>query len=196
MKKLYQIILKPICESSARHPVLWLLASLMLCLPAIQQIDKIQIDTNLIRLLPTDSRAAHWTRELEGTIGDGGFFTIIMEGENRDELIQATETLATQVRGLDGVQSVEYQYPLEFIEKYRYLLIPLPYLELIHEGIIRWESEVNPFAIDFLESDQDQSYGAKEERKDVDQQIYQYVNLPRNRRCLQPQTSPPHWKHL
>ena len=109
-------IIRAICGSASRHPLIWFILGLSLCIPALHEAKKIGLDSNLTALLPYESRAAKWTRLLGDTVGDGGYFTIIFEGRHQETLLRAVRATSEKVEKLDSVRSVEYRYPKEFLQ--------------------------------------------------------------------------------
>ena len=86
---MYERIASSICGHSFRHPAGWILFALLLCLPALTQIAKVRIDTSVVRLLPDDSPASRWTRELEPQVsGERSFFYLLLEGEEKERLVK------------------------------------------------------------------------------------------------------------
>lgn len=146
----FRRIIEPVCRSSARHPLAWLAAALLLSVPSAVSIGNIRLDTDLVRLLPSSSPAASWTRALRTEVGDEGVFTVLFEGDDRDELRAAVREAAGRIRALPGVLSAEHEYPLDFIERYRYLLVPEYYLERILDHLIGLEAEASPVGEDLL----------------------------------------------
>ncbi len=47
----FRRVVEPICRSSSRHPAAWLLAVLLLSVPAALEFRNIRLDTNLVRLI-------------------------------------------------------------------------------------------------------------------------------------------------
>ena len=177
MKLRFQNILVAICGNAARHPTVWLLITLIFCIPALCGIQKLELDTNLIRLLPTHSPAAQWTRKLENVVSDGGYFTILLESDNQEQLVEIVQITAERVRRLEGVSSVEYLYPLDFIEHYRYLLIPDYFLEKILDYLISLEAEVSPFTENIMEDKAEASLKSRKDRKEMEKLLDRYSNL-------------------
>lgn len=176
-KSLFHKIIGRVCKSSLRHPAIWLIASLIVCIPAVFEVQKIGLDTDLIRLLPTHSPAASWTRKLVNVIDDGSYFSILFEGENRDHLLRAVAETAEEVRAVQGIRSIESQNPIDFYNHYRYLLIPDYYLEKILDYLIGLEAEVNPFTTDLVSAKDDDSPAARRERRDLEDLLAQYSHL-------------------
>ena len=153
-------------------------------MPAFFQVQHLSIDTNLTRLLPKHSPAAEWTRKLEKVVSDGGYFTVFLESDDPLRLNQAVEETVARISKIPGVRTVEYRYPLDFIEKYRYMLIPSSYLTKVSDEITRMEAEANPFGVDLLsESGPDskkggESYGEKEDRREMEKLLHEYGSMP------------------
>lgn len=180
MRALYTKLTAFICRSSLRHPWLWLALTVVISLPAYYQLQRIKVDTNLIRLLPRTSRASVLTRDLEKVVSDGGYFTIMVEGEDREVLLEAVASAAEEVSELEGIESAQYTWPVDFIDSYRFLLIPNDYLDRIYEETVLWEAEVNPF-VDNLSDDEGsgESVGDREDREDLELSLSRYANLNR-----------------
>ncbi len=166
-----------VCENSYRRPWIFLGVTILLSIPALSEVRKINLDTDLTRLLPKHSAAAQWTLALRGAVGDGGYFAVLLEGSDRERLLQAVHYVEGQARKMERVHSVDYRHPTDFFKKYRYLLIPVSDLKRIYERVIHWQAEVNPIILDFL-GEAEKTYGSEEERKDVDRQLNHYGNLP------------------
>jgi predicted RND superfamily exporter protein len=139
-----------ICQKSIRHPYLWLLAALCLCIPALQQAASVRLDADPIRLLPKNSRASELTRELEPILGERSFFYVLFKGENPEALLNAVQEAALMIEAIEGIQAIEYRHPTDFFAKYRYLLIPLEFLERLYDTLLEWESEVSPLGANLL----------------------------------------------
>jgi hypothetical protein len=179
MHSFYTALVTSLCRRAVAHPFLWLAGVLLLSLPTLTEVARIRVDTDLIRLLPRTSRASVLTTELEDVVSDGGYFAVALEGEDRGRLLEALEYVAAAAGGLDGVQSVQYTWPIEFIKKYRYLLIPTDYLERVYGQLIDWEAEVSPF-VERLDDDDEETYGDEEDREDMEIALQRYKNLSRH----------------
>jgi len=180
MSAKFRNAVRTICAASCRHPAAWFLVTLLLSLPAFYSIRNLGLDTNLIRLLPSHSPAAEWTRELEKVVSDGGYFTILLESGDREKLIRAVEDTAARVEKLEGVHSVEYRYPLAFIEHYRYMLVPDYYLDKILDYLIGLEAETSPFTEDLMietGGDAESSEKEKREQGEMERLMAQYSHL-------------------
>lgn len=177
MPSTFRRIVEPICRSSSRHPAAWLLSILLLSVPSALAIRHIRLDTDLVRLLPTKSPAAHWTRTLQKEVGDEGYFTILFEGSNPDALLAAVRDTAARIRALKGVLSAEYEYPLEFIQRYRYLLVPEYYLERILDYLIGLEAEVSPLGEDLLRPPAQESSKSQKEDAEMKELLDRYGHL-------------------
>jgi predicted RND superfamily exporter protein len=180
MRAQYRRLITLLCRSVLRHPYRWLAVMVLISLPAADRMRDIKVDTNLIRLLPRSSRASVLTRDLQKVVSDGGYFTLMIEGGERGVLLDALESAAREIEEIDGVESAEYTWPVDFIDEYRYLLIPNDYLDRIYEETIRWEGEVNPF-VESLGDDEggEESVGDREDREDLELSLNRYVNLQR-----------------
>ncbi|UCG88511.1 MAG: hypothetical protein JSW71_08210, partial [Gemmatimonadota bacterium] len=97
-------------------------------LPNLGGIRGIRLDTDLIRLLPESSRAARASSELESAVGGASNLAVIFESDDPALRLRAIEATAERVSTVPGVASLEYEYPVDFVEQYRFLLIPSYYL--------------------------------------------------------------------
>ncbi len=175
----FKNIVEPICRSSSRRPFLWLFVALLISVPSFLELRKISLDTNLVRLLPTRSPASRWTRSLQQTVGDQGYFTILFEGDDTDVLLSAVRETADQVRAMAGVLLAEYEYPLDFIEHYRYYLIPNFYLEKILDFLISQEAKVSPLGEDLLTDEGSGSEKDVKEEAELKELLDRYSHLSR-----------------
>ncbi len=149
--------------------------------PAAWQASRIRLDTDLKRLLPQDSRAVRWSRELEATVGDGGYFSLIFEGADGAALDRAAAEAARAAAALPGVLSVEYRNPVEFVRRYKYMLVPSRRLDDVLERVNRLEAEVSPFVEDLEEEGKAPAEGGVD-AEEVDRQLERWVDLPETHR--------------
>ncbi len=178
MRKLYNTIIDFIINWSVRKPWIMLGIVILFTVPAGYLLKDIKVDTNLIKLLPKHAKAAVATRELEEMVGDGGHFIVLFEGKDHDKLVQAVEYTAAEMKKIDALQYVHYKWPREFLQKYRYSLLPTEYLDKMYEQLIQWEAEVNPFVDNMLEDeDEVMTHGDKEDEQDLQILIQQYQNM-------------------
>ena len=178
----YERLVAALCASAAARPGRWLLATLLLSLPALVGVGHLRLDTDLMRLLPRTARAAVATRELQPAIGGDSYFALLLEGDDAQRLTAAVETLARRVAALEDVRSVEYRNPVEFIDRYRYLLVPSYYLRKLSDLILDWQVEANPFIGDLIdeqeEVDADARYGEEQDRREIEQALRRLADLP------------------
>jgi predicted RND superfamily exporter protein len=135
--KLYKAHTKWVCTCSSRHPLLCLAIVLSLSLPAFLQIKKVTLDSNLIRLLPKDSQVFFWSEKLKQVISYGDYFTLLFESENTNQLEGAVRKAARDIENLNEGYMIQYQRPIDLIQKYRYLLISSEMLTSISGFITR-----------------------------------------------------------
>jgi hypothetical protein len=178
MHRLYTFLIEALCRSSVRRPWLWFVVTLVISLPALWQVRDVGIDTDLIRLLPRTSRASVLTRQLENVVSDGGYFTVMVESDDREQLLRAVADAESRIAALEGVESVQYRWPLEFVEKYRYLLIPNDYLDRIYDEVLGWEAEVNPFVDDLSAGgEEEETWADREDGEDLQLAMARYLDL-------------------
>jgi uncharacterized protein len=176
---MFERLIRAICRSSARHPYHWLGALFLVSLPAVYEVRKIGLDTDLTRLLPEKSQAVRWTRELEKTVGDGGFFSILFEGDDPAVLLRAVESVAAQVAARPEVQSVDYRYPVEFVSRYRYLLVPSDYLQRLFDTLTRWKAEASPLGLRLDAPAAEGPHAAtRQEGEEVQSAFERYAEMP------------------
>ena len=149
---MFERLLRPLLRTAIARPGLLLAAAALLCVPAAWQASRIRLDTDLKRLLPADSRAVRWSRELEATVGDGGYFSVILEGDDPKALDRAVEEAARLAGGLPDVGSVEYRVPVEFVRRYKYMLLPSRRMEELLDRVNQLETQVNPLVEDLMEA--------------------------------------------
>ena len=76
--------LRAVCRFSYRHAYVLVLLALALSVPAFFEARNLTLDTDLTRLLPRNSEAVRWSERLESAVGDGGYFSVIVEGGSAD----------------------------------------------------------------------------------------------------------------
>lgn len=166
-----------ISHSSSRRPGVWLGVALLISLPALIEVRKIGLDTNLKRLLPEHSAAVEWSNRLEEATGDGGYFSLLIEGDDRAVLEAGIERIASEVAALPAVHSVDYKNPIDFIEHYRYLLVERSQLEEFRNLVEDWEIEVNPFLLDLDEPSDDEEDDSEEREEKLREQLEHYARM-------------------
>jgi len=177
MYSLLKKIMLAICRYALLHPRRMLVAIALITIPAAVEMQKIFIDPNLVRLLPANSRASKNTRELSAITGDGGYFTMILSSNESNTLVRAADEAARRILPLTGVYTVEYEWPVEFFRKYRYLLIPNDYLDQIHEKILGWKSELSPAGVNMFAEDTAEASVQDDEEEAIEGDIRHYASL-------------------
>lgn len=183
IKRWYTNLVIFIVSISIKHPVRMIIATIIITLPTLYFINKITIDTNLIKLLPKDNPTAVKTKELQDKVGDGGQFIVLLESNDHNKLVQAVEFTAQKLKALSEVRDVQYKYPVDFIKKYKYLLIPNDYLNELYDSLLQAEAKANPFSDNLIDDNQSnkpakQTHGAVENKQDMQILLQQYLNLP------------------
>ncbi len=167
-----------VCRLSLRHPWLWLLAALAISVPAYQQVRKLSVDANSVRLLPKGGRSARLQREIGGKVGGEEYFYFLVAGADRQRLVEAVESAAVEIGRLDGIRTVSYKNPVEYFRRFQYLLLPSDYLKEARLLFLRWESQVNPLTEDLLADDSAPSYEEEKRRRTIERLMDQYGSLP------------------
>jgi predicted RND superfamily exporter protein len=162
-----------ICQWSTRWALPWVLVTLALCVPAFMSARTLGLDTNLTRLLPAHSPAVLWSEELEPLVGDGGYFSVIVEGGPEETLRGAVDSMVERLRQVEGIATIDYRYPTEFVNEYKYTLVPAYRLEEMIGTIEEWEAQVNPFLDDFGDPDAE-----TESNDELEKLMDQYRELP------------------
>lgn len=174
--------MRALLRAALQRPVMLLVAAGVLSVPAAWQASQIRLDTDLKRLLPNDSRAVRWSRELETTVGDGGYFSLIFEGDDPVALDRAVEETARLASGLDGVGSVEYRNPVDFVRRFKYLLVPSWRLEDVLDRVNQLETEVNPLVENLVEQEPAQEADRPVDSADIDLELERWVQVPETHR--------------
>lgn len=161
---------------AARWPGWVLLALALATAPALHELRRIRLDTDLARLLPKDSRAVRAQHELEGLTGDGGYFSVLFESEEPARLTAAIDEAVARAQALPEVQSVEWRHPTEFLHRYRYALASSHQLQTALDRVEAIEREVNPL----LESLDDEEPGprAAADSAAFERDVRRYLDLP------------------
>jgi len=175
---MFERLARPLLRAALGRPWLMLWFAALLSVPAAWQANRIRLDTDLKRLLPKDSPAVRWSRELETTVGDGGYFSVIYEGDDPAVLGKAVEETARAIAALPDVRSVEYRNPVEFIRRYRYMLVPSRRLEDVLDRVDRLETEVNPL----VENLEEEPAQGRADPAEVDRELDRWVDLPETHR--------------
>ena len=160
-----------VCRWSHRLAFLWVGLTVLLTVPAFMRARTLGLDSDLTRLLPQDSPAVQWSRDLEPLVGDGGYFSLIFEHGDPESLQTAVDQTVARLQLLEEITDINHRYPTEFVERYRYGLVPSDQLETAIETIEDWEAEVNPFLDDLDDS-------ASEEESDLERIVRLYSELP------------------
>jgi predicted RND superfamily exporter protein len=171
-----------LCRSATRHPWRWAALIALVSLPAAWGASHLDVDTDLIRLLPSSSRPSILTRQLDPVVSDGGSFTLMVEGADRARLLAAVEAAAQRVAAFPEVSSVQYRWPVEFFRQWRYLLIPNDYVTRIRDQVLSWEAAVSPFVEDLGDvpaaaGSGPETVGEEEDREDLKMSLRYYTQL-------------------
>ena len=94
---MFDRLVQVIATTSVARPWLPLLAAAVLSVPAAWQARGIRLNPDLTALLADDSPSVKWARELDAAVGDGGYFSVLFEGESVQVLRRAIDATARQV---------------------------------------------------------------------------------------------------
>lgn len=165
---------------SRSHPAAVLLLGTALFTFTLPFIFNLRIDTDLARLLPQDLPEVQEMEKLKERIGDLGYFSVIVEGEDTDELVHFAQIMENRLKGSPLVRTVVYKNPVDFVKRYRYLWIPAGKLTKIGDFLERKHCEQNPFCVNV---DEDTArVGSKEVSGDLEKyrsQLESYESMPR-----------------
>jgi predicted RND superfamily exporter protein len=175
---LFERVVRRLCRTSLSRPWLLLGACAALCVPAASEARRIRLDTDLKRLLPEDSLAVRRSHGLESVVGgDGGYFSVLFEGPDHPVLVRALDAAAARISAVPAVGSVETRNAVEFIRRYKYLLVSSDRLREVQERIDRLEREVNPF-VESLEDEEEAPADRKGRDEDLEREVKRYLDLP------------------
>ncbi|UCH97763.1 MAG: hypothetical protein JSV88_13170, partial [Candidatus Aminicenantes bacterium] len=182
MDKLFDKFVTFVCKHALEKPFLWLIAALIVSIPAIRQFSNVGLDSDLIRLLPENSRASILKKKMDNiTTGSGGFFAILLESPDKDKLTRALAAAVLKVKDINGIGSMEYRHAADFYKKYRYVLVPSEFLDRILDFFIRLEARVNPMGEDLLseeaETEEEKKEKEEKDKKDI-KKMMRYLDLP------------------
>lgn len=181
MSKIFDRFVTFVCGQALRKPFVWLMAALIVSIPAVLQFSRVGLDTDLIRLLPENSRASILKKKMDDiTTGSGGFFTVLLESSNKEKLTRAFDAAVLKVKDINGIGSLEYRHPVDFYKKYRYALVPAEFLDRILDFFIRLEAKVNPMGEDLLSEEETEAEKKEKEEKDKKdiKKMMRYLDLP------------------
>jgi predicted RND superfamily exporter protein len=174
----FERLMRGLLRAAMLRPGRLLVAAVLLSVPAGWQASHIRLDTDLKRLLPRDSRAVRWSRELEPVVGDGGYFSLLLEGGDPAALDRAVEEAARLAGALPGVGSVEYRIPVEFVRRYKHTLLPSGRLEDVLDRVNQLETEVNPLIEDLADGAAGAPSATRVDAGDVDRELERWVGVP------------------
>ena len=161
---MYRRLIDPLCRISGRHPYLCLSLAVLMSIPASLEVRNIRLDTNLRRLLPQNSPSVLWSEELSPVVGDGGYFSVLLEGDDHASLVRAIRESAAAIGALPGTQAVEYTQPTEFVDRYRYTLLSSRQLEEILDAAVELQAEYDPLVENLADDGDDDAARRQQER--------------------------------
>jgi predicted RND superfamily exporter protein len=92
---------------------------------------KINIKTEWVDLLPQDLPMVEELKQVIKNYDSDSGIVIILDGNNRGELIQACEALAQKLKDSPLIRQVDYRIPIEYLNRNALLLLPESHLERI-----------------------------------------------------------------
>lgn len=151
-----------IVQSSHSFFVPWSLVIIASCVFSLLFLKNLRLDTDIARLLPSDNPVAVWMKSLQKPLGDGGYFTLLLESDNRADLHLAADEINDLTAALPDVAFTTYRNPMKFIEKYKFSLLSSQALEQVYDYTLQMEVEYNPFSANLLQEDLTAKAGKKE----------------------------------
>ena len=119
----------------------------------------LRIDTDLAKLLPGDLPEVREMETLKEKIGDLGYFSIVVEGDDQAELVRFAGIMKEELEKSLWVRTVVYRNPVDFIKRTKYLWIPTDQLVRIGDYLEKKHCEKNPFCVSL---DDDEEEGGKD----------------------------------
>jgi len=179
MQNLYSTLIRIICRFSFRHPIFVLALALVICLPPALQLNRLRLDTNLLRLLSEDNRVVVQKNQIRDIVtGSGGYFIVLLGSEDREKLFSAFHATLEKAQEFEEVEAVEYQNPRDFIKEYGCLLLSVEDLDKVLESLLKLEAQISPMGDDLLSEDKPDKEGDDREKKREIKRMVQYLDLP------------------
>ncbi len=149
---LYDRLVDSWTRTSFAHPWRVLLAVLAVAAGAAPFAASLKIDTDMKKLLP---RSYPTVRQMDVAIkkvGDLGYFSLVIENENREESLRFAQAFAKKIEGSPYVRTVLFENPTEFLKQYRFVLTPLEDLGRIRREVLKARRKRSPLSLN-LEQD-------------------------------------------
>lgn len=131
-----------------RHPWPILLLFTLLTAIAIPIAGRLRIDTDFKKLLPHSYPRVQAMDATTTKVGDTGYFSVVVDFHDTTQSIAYIKQLAQALEASEYVRLVYYENPVEFMKKYRFLLLPLETLKKIHNYLAARKHTYNPFYLD------------------------------------------------
>ncbi len=135
------------------HP-LWTLALMAAAtVAALGSASRLEMDTDLVALLPTSYRSVQDLDELGRRFGSVGFVIVVGRGGTPESRRRFVRDVAPRLEQIEGVRYVEAERPYRFLLDHALYFLDRPDLEALHDGLVareRWERRRrNPLYVDF-----------------------------------------------
>ncbi len=147
-------------EERCRRLALWshrrsltiVTGAVILCGLSLSVASRLQLDSNLIALLPSDNRNVEELRRAIAKSGGFGELMVMVESPRPEEAVRFAEALLPEVRALPWVEHAEIGRDTAFFDERRLLYLTLDDLETIRNRLdarVRYEKSIrNPLYID------------------------------------------------
>jgi len=110
----------------------WILGAAVILTVAVGfSATKINIKTEWVDLLPQDLPMVEELKQVIKNYDSDSGIVIILDGNNRTELILACEALAQKLKDSPLIRQVDYRIPIEYLNRNALLLLPESHLERI-----------------------------------------------------------------
>jgi len=166
-------LLKQIIQLNQRFWPFFVLLSMILTGGGLYLAKNIKLDTDLSRLLPQNSASVEQLKIVQSKAGGSHDLRIVLEGGPLEIRLKAAAEFSDFLSSKPGlVRSVRYKTPKEFLEKYKYHLVPLKSLEAIQSRV-----QIDPLG---LEGDDSSNARRPEDRindKSSDEELKQAKQL-------------------
>lgn len=149
-------LLGALARVSYRHPVLALLGLVLAGVIATPGLQRLRVDADLARLLPTTFASVSALEQLEQRFGATGSIVVVLSGGEPQQLRQHAERLVPKLEALPSIRYVDHRRPSEWFEQRALLYLEEPQLVRATERLrerVDWEvMQQNPLYVS-LEDD-------------------------------------------
>ncbi|GEM_PF-1383846 len=120
-----------------RFPKTVLLFSVFLTILSLLGIQKLKVETDLLKLLPQSNESVQNLKKLRNAFGGMGYLELVIEGQDFSVTEKFADQLSQQLEKLPSVRYVDYRKPIEFFKKRQWLYLDWEDLQEIERRIDR-----------------------------------------------------------